>query len=105
MEEFKNGDELYELLLLCDNITLEIKDNGGMDKELGERLYNVYEAMSAILKGNLNISLEELYKNPSAMRKYNHGELQTIYDNSSSEVQRWLLNNLYQWSNDVNNMK
>ena len=54
MEEFKGKDDLYELILLYDNLIEEI-DSGQteLNKETAQRLYNIYDAMTDVLKDNL----------------------------------------------------
>ena len=56
MESLKpeSQKELQELLLLYDSLLQEVEDNGNeMNKETAQRLYNIYDAISNLLKDNL----------------------------------------------------
>ena len=56
MESLKTESqkELQELLLLYDSLIQEVEDSGNeMDKETAQRLYNIYDAITKVLKENL----------------------------------------------------
>ena len=54
MEEFKGKKDLHELILLYDNLIEEI-DLGQteLNNDTAQRLYNIYDAMTNVLKDNL----------------------------------------------------